>query len=33
MSQENVELVRQYFAAYDRDGWDGLAEFSHPDIN
>jgi ketosteroid isomerase-like protein len=33
MSQENVELVRQYFPAYDRDGLDGLAEFWHPDIN
>jgi ketosteroid isomerase-like protein len=33
MSQENVELVRQGFAAYDRDGLDGLAEFWHPDIN
>jgi uncharacterized protein len=33
MSQENVELVRHFFAAYDRDGPDGLAEFWHPDIN
>jgi ketosteroid isomerase-like protein len=33
MSQENVEIVRQYFPAYDRDGVDGLAEFWHPDIN
>jgi uncharacterized protein len=33
MSQENVELVRHFFAAHDRDGPDGLAEFWHPDIN
>jgi ketosteroid isomerase-like protein len=33
MSQENVEIVRQYFPAYDRSGVDGLAEFWHPDIN
>ena len=33
MSKENVEIVRQYFPAYDRSGWDGLAEFWHPDIN
>jgi ketosteroid isomerase-like protein len=33
MSQEDVEIVRQYFPAYDRDGLDGLAEFWHPDIN
>jgi uncharacterized protein len=33
MSEENVEIVRQYFRAYDRGGWDALAEFSHPDIN
>jgi ketosteroid isomerase-like protein len=33
MAQENVELVRHFFAAYDRDGPDGLAEFWHPDIN
>jgi ketosteroid isomerase-like protein len=33
MSQENVEIVRQYFPAYDLDGVDGLAEFWHPDIN
>src|SRR3954465_1264239 len=33
MSQQNVEIVRQYFPAYDRDGVDGLAEFWHPDIN
>ena len=33
MSQENVEIVRQYFLAYDRGGWDALAEFWHRDIN
>jgi ketosteroid isomerase-like protein len=33
MSQQNVEIVRQYFPAYDRSGLDGLAEFWHPDIN
>jgi ketosteroid isomerase-like protein len=33
MSEENVELVRQYLRAYDRDGLDGLAEFWHPDVN
>jgi len=33
MSQENVEIVRQYFPAYDRSGLDGLTEFWHPDIN
>jgi ketosteroid isomerase-like protein len=33
MSRENVEIVRQYFPAYDRSGVDGLAEFWHPDIN
>ena len=27
-----MELVRQYFPAYDRNGLDGLAEFWHPDI-
>ena len=33
MSEENVEIVRQYFPAYERSGVDGLAEFWHPDIN
>ena len=33
MSEENVEIVRQYFPAYDRGGLDGLAESWHPDIN
>jgi ketosteroid isomerase-like protein len=32
MSRENVEIVRQYFPAYDRGGLDGLAELWHPDI-
>jgi ketosteroid isomerase-like protein len=33
MSQENVEIVRRYFAAYGRGGLDASAEFWHPDIN
>jgi ketosteroid isomerase-like protein len=33
MSQENVEIVRRFFAAFDRGGLDGLAEFSHPEIS
>lgn len=33
MSEENVEIVRQLFPAYDRSGLDGLAELWHPDIN
>jgi ketosteroid isomerase-like protein len=33
MSQENVELVRRLYPAYERDGLDGFAEFWHPDIN
>src|SRR5215207_5205008 len=33
MSRENVEIVRQYFPAYDRGGLDALAEFWHRDIN
>jgi ketosteroid isomerase-like protein len=33
MSQENVEIVRRYFPAYERGGLDALAEFWHPDIN
>jgi ketosteroid isomerase-like protein len=33
MSQENVEIVRQYFSAHDRGGSDGIAEFWHPDIS
>ena len=33
MSEENVELVRRYFPAYERGGLDALAEFWHPDIN
>ena len=32
MSQENVEIVRRYFAAYERGGLDARAEFWHPDI-
>jgi ketosteroid isomerase-like protein len=33
MSEENVEIVRRCFAAYDSGGWDALAEFWHPDID
>jgi ketosteroid isomerase-like protein len=32
MSQENSEVVRRCFAAYDSGGLDALAEFWHPDI-
>ena len=33
MSEENVEIVRQYVAAYSEGGTDAWAEFWHPDIN
>jgi ketosteroid isomerase-like protein len=33
MSQENVELVRRSFAAFESNGLDGLAEFWHPEID
>jgi ketosteroid isomerase-like protein len=33
MSEENVEIVRRSFAAYDSGGLDALAEFWHPDID
>ena len=33
MSQENVEIVREYIAAGNRGGLDALAEFWHRDIN
>jgi len=33
MSEENVELLRRYIGAGERDGVEGLAEFWHPDIN
>ena len=33
MSQENVEIVRRYSAAYEGGGLDASAEFWHPDIN
>jgi ketosteroid isomerase-like protein len=33
VSQENVELVHQCFAAYDEGGLDALAEFWHPEIS
>ena len=32
MSQENVEIVRRSFAAYDSGGLDAIAEFWHPGI-
>jgi uncharacterized protein len=32
MSEENVEIVRRSFAAYDSGGLDALAEFWRPDI-
>ena len=32
MSQENVEIVRQAFAAYASGGPEGLADFWHPEI-
>jgi ketosteroid isomerase-like protein len=32
MSEENAELVPEYFAAYDRGGLDALAEYWHPAI-
>lgn len=33
MSEENVELVRRYFPAYEQGGLDAWAEFWHPDIS
>jgi uncharacterized protein len=33
MSEENVEIVRRSYEAYDRGGLDAIAEFWHPDIN
>src|ERR1700738_3110317 len=33
MSQENVEIVRSGFLAFADRGFDGLAEFLHPEIN
>jgi ketosteroid isomerase-like protein len=32
MSEENVEIVRQYLAAYDNGGTDAWATFWHPEI-
>jgi ketosteroid isomerase-like protein len=32
MSEENVEIVRRSFAAYDSGGLDAVAEFWRPDI-
>jgi ketosteroid isomerase-like protein len=33
MSEENLEIVRRWFAAGNRGGMDAAAEFWHPDIN
>lgn len=33
MCEENVELVRRSFLAYEQGGLDALAEFWHPDIS
>ena len=33
MSQANVEIVRRAFLAFADRGFDGLAEFLHPEIN
>jgi ketosteroid isomerase-like protein len=33
MTQENVEIVRGAFLAFADRGFDGLAEFLHPEIN
>ena len=33
MSQSNVEIVRSAFLAFTDRGFDGLAEFLHPEIN
>jgi ketosteroid isomerase-like protein len=33
MAEENMELLRRYIAAGERDGVEGLAELWHPDIN
>ena len=32
MSQENVEIMRRAYAAYDSGGLDAFAEFWHPEI-
>ena len=32
MSQENVEVVRRQFAAFERGGLDAVAQFWHPTI-
>ena len=33
MSEENLEIVRPYLAAYDSGGLDAPAEFWHPDVD
>jgi uncharacterized protein len=33
MSEENLELVRRSFLAYEQGGLDALAEFWHPDMS
>jgi ketosteroid isomerase-like protein len=32
MSQENVEIVRQMFDAYNRGDYDAAAKLAHPDV-
>ena len=33
MSEENLDIVRRYFPAYNQGGLDAMAEFWHPDIS
>jgi uncharacterized protein len=33
MPEENLEIVRRYFPAYEQGGLDAWAEFWHPDIS
>jgi len=33
VSEENVEVLRRAMEAFDSEGFDGLTEFWHPDIN
>ena len=33
MSEENLDLVRRYFSAYEQGGLEAWAEFWHPDIS
>ena len=32
MSRENVEIVREAHAAFNREGWDGLFRFLDPEV-